>query len=160
MDILYSLSLFIHYQYLIMLAVGFFAFFLATKGKKDFRHRIILLVVALAISLALTELTKTYYKVERPCQGVAGKVDCPGTYGFPSAHASTSIIFPLAAFGNHFFVVFYLAAIFIAGSRIYLGVHTIDQVVGGLCIGIVSYFLAVYVVGRIKHYFGGGLVEG
>jgi hypothetical protein len=160
MDIIYSLSLLLHEQYIPALAVGLLAFFLAMRGRKDFRYRALLLIVALSISISLTLLTKTYYQVERPCQGVPGKVDCPETYGFPSAHSSSAIVFPLVAFGDPSFAFFYFMSIVVAGSRIYLGVHTIDQVVGGLCIGIVSYFISVYILGRIKHYFKGVLVEG
>jgi len=159
MDILYSISLFAHYNYILVLFIGDAIFVLLNLKRRDFRYKLMLLTVSFAISFLLTDLAKGFYKVERPCQLIAGKVECPKTYGFPSLHASTSIVFPLVALGTNSFIIFYLAAIFIAVSRIYLGVHTLDQVVGGLCVGIVSYFIGIYVVGRIKHYFRGVFVE-
>lgn len=159
MDIVYSLSLIIHQQYLLILILGVAFFAYLNKSRSDFKKRIAVLIIAGLLSAGLALVSKEVYGVERPCWTNGGMVDCPDGYGFPSAHSSAAIVFPLVSFGTSAFILFYFGAIFVFFSRLYLGVHTIDQVVAGMCIGIISYFLALYFVGRIKHYLKGVLVE-
>ena len=88
---------------------------------------------------------KGYYHELRPCDSGIGeipsKLPCPPQpdYSFPSGHVAITFFFASAAIGTGVFFPFYLLALFTAFSRIYLGVHYLVDVSGGMVLGIIIF---------------------
>ncbi len=111
------------------------------------------LVLALALALLLVPVLKSVYAQPRPCANL--KVECEQDYGFPSAHAVVAFVFAAASVGSWLFFLFLPAAVFVAFSRVYLGVHSFEQVAGGVALGVVLFFVADAIVERISSVFEG-----
>ena len=109
------------------------------------------LLVALIMLFLLLPAIKDFYAVPRLCAGIAG---CPVDFAFPSGHATVAFLFAAASIGlpaSFFFLPF---AVFVGWSRLFLGVHTLDQVVGGAALAFVAFFLAEWLVARFNERFG------
>lgn len=101
-------------------------------------------IVYFAISFAVTVIfvniiLKNYS--QRPRPPIYAKATtvfaCPADYSFPSGHASAAFASAviLAAFDRKRKLYYYLIAVFISYSRIYLGCHYFLDVIGGGIIG-------------------------
>ena len=60
----------------------------------------------------------------------------------PSMHALLAFTLAIAAIGNRSFAIYLIYAIFIAISRVYLGVHTISDIAAGLALAFFACVLA------------------
>jgi len=121
---------------------------LFTVRRKD---ALFTLFVSLAVLFFLLPAVKDFYGVPRACAGIAG---CPADSAFPSGHAAVAFVFVAASIGlpvNFFFLAF---AAFVAWSRLFLGVHTLDQVVAGAALAFMVFFIADWLVAHLKERFG------
>jgi len=100
--------------------------FLLMKKKSVF-------LLALVLSLLVTPMLKDFYAEGRPCTGVNS---CPSDYGFPSQHSATAFVFAASSWGEWSNLFFLPLALFTAWSRLHLGVHTFEQVAGGMALGV------------------------
>jgi membrane-associated phospholipid phosphatase len=114
------------------------------------RKKEALLVAVLALLLLLPAV-KVFYGDARPC---LGEPWCLSDMGFPSAHAAAAFVFVAASIGLPASFLFLPAALVVAYSRIYLGVHTVDQVVGGAAFAFVVFFLCDWLVAHVKKRYG------
>ncbi|MFH1056320.1 MAG: phosphatase PAP2 family protein [Candidatus Micrarchaeota archaeon] len=122
--------------FLAFLAIAVIIVFSFSKHRKVF---LITLVLAVLLSAGLKEV----FSHERPCVET-GSLPCPAPYaGFPSNHALVATVIVLGALGTAWFWPFLFFAIAISLSRIWLGVHSFDQVSGGIALGAIV-FLAVF----------------
>ena len=92
------------------------------------------LFCALALALILGFAFKTFLQEPRPCIAVPGKIPCPLDFSLPSLHALLAFTLVVVSLGNRSFPFYLLFALFVAFSRVYLGVHTISQVAAGLAL--------------------------
>lgn len=121
---------------------------------KRYRDIGIMCLLALLIHLLLTNaLLKPLIARLRPyaITGVDLIVPAPHDYSFPSGHTSSSFAIAIVLLINHFkikrFSVAYLAialAVLISFSRLYLYLHFVTDVIGGLVLGVLYGYLAVY----------------
>ncbi len=142
-DLLYFFSILLEKEYYPILIV---LTFLALAFS---RHRRILILSMLVIVL-LSPTLKTFYMEDRPCKEMPALVDC-NDYGFPSGHALTSILLPAATLGSYAFFAFLPLAFTIAFSRIFIGVHTINQVVAGISLGLFVFFVLARLHEHMRH---------
>ena len=110
------------------------------------------LFVALLIGIALTMLLKMLIARPRPEDIMNVGFWASATFSsFPSDHASTAFVM-FGIIGHHlkkYKLWFYLLAILVAISRIYLGVHFPTDVLAGAFLGIlVSQFVIKYRLGE------------
>lgn len=110
------------------------------------------LFVALLIGIALTLLLKMLIARPRPEDIMNVGFWASATFSsFPSDHASTAFVM-FGIIGHHlkkYKLWFYLLAILVAISRIYLGVHFPTDVLAGAFLGIlVSQFVIKYRLGE------------
>jgi undecaprenyl-diphosphatase len=128
--------------------VGFtLALVLLTERRRDKVAKIGLAVVlAILLSLAVKELVK----IERPCTLVPAKVDCPAEYSFPSGHTLFVFTVMLAFLNKPVFPLYFVYAVFIAFTRIYLGVHSFEDVAGSVALAPFAYYASDILWSRIR----------
>ncbi|SKC52874.1 phosphatase PAP2 family protein [Ohtaekwangia koreensis] len=143
---------------------------------KEYRREVWMALIAIAITIVLADqitsgLMKPYFERFRPSHepslegllhfvtGPDGKVYKGGLYGFASSHAANT--FGAAAF--FFFLlrktrkwigVLFVWALFVAYTRIYLGVHYPGDILVGGLIGVGCGWIGYRVYKLLHHWFG------
>lgn len=108
------------------------------------------LLIALLFAVIAGPLLKDYYNQERPCVDGTGLAPCPYDAGLPSMHAMAATVFAVASLGTPAFLFFAPAAVLVGYSRIYLNVHSPEQVAAGLALGIALFSFAMGMRARFK----------
>ncbi len=96
----------------------------------------------LFISFLLNTLIKNIFKLPRPEKGIFNPIyeESGGGYGFPSGHSQNATTFWLSVskiFKSYSFLIFSIIIIsLISISRLYLSLHFIFDVFGGILIGL------------------------
>ncbi len=101
-----------------------------------------LLLMTVIIGLFLGLSFKSFIQEQRPCEQIPGKIPCPEGFSLPSLHSLLGFTIAIGAIGNRSFAIFFLYALFIAFSRVYLGVHTIPEVAAGFALAFFACVLA------------------
>lgn len=118
-------------------------YILAPKpAKKHIEWFIFGVLSAAAVSSAITEGLKLLFKIPRPCAGLSF---CEAGYSFPSAHATVIFAAITVAImyskSRKLSISFFVLALLVSLSRVFLGVHRIQDVIAGGLIGfVVGYF--------------------
>jgi len=126
----------------------------------------VLIVVPLLILLSdqlASGLIKPFVERPRPCHEAGFSLTvytlngkCGGPFGFVSSHASN--FFAMATYFGMLFarksykwlLLFYLIALLVGYSRVYLGVHFPGDILGGAVIGIISGFISLFLLKFVK----------
>jgi membrane-associated phospholipid phosphatase len=135
------ISLFFSSQwgFIAFIAVSVLAIYSFSKNRKVFLTALILAVL-LGVGL------KAFFGYSRPCDLLGdSKIDCPASEGFPSNHAVIATVLAFGALGTWLFWPYLFFALIIPLSRLWLGVHSLDQVAGGMALGAMV-FIAVFEV--------------
>ncbi len=106
------------------------------------QRKIPFLACALFIALLLGLFFKPFLHTERPCEITPGKIPCPPDYSLPSMHALLAFTLAVVAIGGRSFPIYLIYSVFIAFSRVYIGVHTISEVAAGLSLAFFACVLA------------------
>ena len=113
-----------------------------TEKRKDKRAKIIL---AMIIACVMVIGLKMFFAEPRPCENSIGIVGCPSFlffgYSFPSGHATIAFLLMLAFLDKPSFPFYWLFAFFVAYSRIFLGVHTFEDIAGALVLAPIAYYI-------------------
>ena len=115
---------------------------LATSHFLHEQKRIPFIAAAVMIAFFLGFGLKGLIAEARPCASIPGKVACPQDYSLPSLHSLLAFTLAVSALGNRSFAIYLPYAIFVAFSRVYLGVHTITDVAAGLALAFLACVLA------------------
>jgi membrane-associated phospholipid phosphatase len=108
---------------------------LAGEGRNDKRLKLALSVVlALLIGIA----AKNTIAQERPC---AGESWCPDDYSFPSLHGTMAFALMVGFLNKRSYLLFLAFALFVAFTRMNIGVHDFGDIAGALPIALVSYYI-------------------
>lgn len=120
---------------------------LAAFKLRNFKALAIALVVAGVVGMAL----KPALAEARPCNaGGSALVECPQDYGMPSLHATAAGVFALASLGSPWFYFLAPLAAFVSYSRVYLGVHSLEQVAAGIALAMAAHAFGAYAAKNIK----------
>jgi len=109
---------------------------------KDRRRTLFVLFVAL-LSVFAAIAAKEIAKEPRACIVFSSKIPCPPDYALPSTHAAASFALALSLLGTSLFFPALFFALIVSFSRIYIGVHSLGDVSGGLAIALLAYYAAL-----------------
>ncbi|UYP46701.1 hypothetical protein NEF87_002986 [Candidatus Lokiarchaeum ossiferum] len=138
------------------LYIVFFAVFYFGIDKK-FAKR---LLIGFLISLHLTDFGKTLFKDPRPLSNDLRGEDAATGYGFPSGHSSGTLSFWGYTFFNfkgeekkkgipwQSLAIFLIIAVPI--SRLIIGVHDLQDVIGGIVVGFIVITLYMFYAPRVR----------
>lgn len=115
-----------------------------SENRNEKRRKILLSLVT-AFLIATT--VKIMLAHERPC---IGQTECPGDYSFPSIHATIAFTLMCSFLNKKNFPLFMLFALFIAFTRLNLGVHLFQDIAGALPVALVSYYFTDIFWKKIK----------
>jgi undecaprenyl-diphosphatase len=121
------------------------AIVLATELRNEKRKKIF---AALALALVLSFAIKEMYQVKRPCIPELLKVACPDSYSFPSMHAALAFTLMLSFINKKSYPAYLAFALFIGFTRIYLGVHTLEDVAASTVVAAIAYYGVDRVIGN------------
>ncbi len=110
------------------------------ENRREKRAKI-LLSIALAIIAGF--LIKEGMMIDRPCVGEGW---CPDGYSFPSIHAAAAFTLMTAFMTRKAFPLYLLFALFVAFTRLNIGVHQFQDIVAALPVALVSYYIAKVVI--------------
>ncbi|MCE1164861.1 MAG: phosphatase PAP2 family protein [Bacteroidetes bacterium] len=123
-------------------------YMMISGGRRGRVAGILVLFLVLITDQVSSNLVKHLIERARPCSvlpNVHLLVGCTGSFSFPSSHAVNN--FAGAVFFSHFYprytAAFYTAAILMALSRVFCGVHYPSDILGGMMIGIILGFLFI-----------------
>ncbi|MBI2641796.1 phosphatase PAP2 family protein [Candidatus Roizmanbacteria bacterium] len=129
----------------IVLWIGILVIAILLQKRKQslISKRNVFFMSAFIISFFLTSLTnhfvlKNIFQRPRPyVYKIVKPLDCPKDYSFPSGHASSAFAAAtvLSSFDKKRRWVYFLAAVLVSLSRIYLGCHYFFDAVGGAIVG-------------------------
>ena len=112
-----------------------FAMILSAEGRNSKRMKVLL---SLAIAISLGVLIKTALAEQRPC---AGEAWCPTGYSFPSLHALAAFTMMIAFLNKKSYPAFLLFALFVAFTRLNIGVHIFRDIAGALPLAVIAYYI-------------------
>jgi len=121
---------------IIFLVLILFFVFLEERGRK--RNRLIL---TLGLLFLLGASVKFFFQEPRPCTMAASKIPCPDGFSFPSNHATMAFALAAALWKKPRGWFYAILAFFVGFTRIYLGVHTLGDVLGGMALGVLGYYI-------------------
>lgn len=135
-----------------LMAGGIAGVFVA--GDRQVKLRVLHVLIAMAMAWLLARLTQHFIPVDRPFVLGLGKQLLPhaASPSFPSSHASVAFGFATAVAltaGRAYWALLALAAaVLVAWSRVYLGLHFPSDVLAGALVGATSAWLTFHIVFR------------
>ena len=103
---------------------------------------------AYIFQLLIYLVTKNILKRERPNkkEDIVPQINAPDKYSFPSGHCATAtlLVLTLQTFNLWFIPLMIPWVIIIYLSRVALGIHYVSDIIGGILLGIISFFTAKY----------------
>lgn len=139
-------------QYLPYVLFAVFLILFFKNPRKDFL--LVPLASALISRYVFTELIRFFYYRPRPfaVQNISALVESIPSSSFPSGHAA--FFFALSAgvysFNKKAGLWFFAASIVIGLSRVLAGVHYFSDILGGLAVGILSFWLVSFLYKKVK----------
>jgi membrane-associated phospholipid phosphatase len=113
--------------------------FIFVFSGEDRSGKRIKIILSLTLAVLLSAGIKAFIAHERPCSGEGW---CPDGYSLPSMHAAAAFTLMIGFLNKRSYPVYLLFALFVAFTRLNLGVHVFQDVAGALPVAMVSYYLA------------------
>jgi len=97
---------------------------------------------AVVLALLIAFIGKQLLAVDRPCVlELVSKIPCPLGYSLPSIHAAVAFTVAIAFLNKKTYPLYLLFALFIAFTRVYLGVHTFIDIAASLVVALIAYHI-------------------
>jgi membrane-associated phospholipid phosphatase len=126
-----------------ILALIWLAMYRAGRKKAALKALALGAIVTLVVVFSL----KAVVASPRPCDALPAKIDCPEDNSFPSGHAAFTALLIPALFGSPLLPAYLAFHIFVSFTRMYLGVHVLQDIAGGTVIGMAIYLLSAKFLG-------------
>jgi len=108
------------------------------------------LALALFIALGLASSLKIVLAIERPCAHNDSAL-CPLGFSLPSLHATIAFTLMFAFLERKQFPIIFIFAVFVAFTRLNLGVHNFEDVAGALPVAFIAFYLSDYLSKKLNH---------
>lgn len=108
------------------------------------RRKIKKIAIALILALIIGYGLKYLLDIPRPCEIIPAKIECPSDSSFPSLHAIIAFTLMISLLDRKRYFLYLLFALFVAFTRIYLGVHTFTDVAASLVLSAIIYGIVDY----------------
>lgn len=131
---LLEFSKFLNSEIITLLLVLLLSLIISRKREDLIKIAIVLILTSLIV-LAL----KYILKIERPCVFKEASIECPKSYSYPSWHAAVFFSLAMLTLRMPIFAFYLFFSLLVGLSRIYLEVHTFEDVIGGYAIGAFCY---------------------
>jgi len=95
------------------------------------------IIAALVLAVVAGFALKNIYAIHRPCSGTG----CPADYSFPSLHAVTAFTLMIAFLDKRSYPFFLFFALFVAFTRLHLGVHTFEDIAAAFPVAVLAYHI-------------------
>ncbi len=143
-----AISLFIQDYSIVFILLG-----ILLTGILSSRKLALKLLIAVLLLFAVASLVKDFVNQPRPCQVYAIKdVICLTTQGFPSIHAGMAAVFVFFFADTSISLLIFFLSLLVMFSRVFIGAHSIPQVIAGFCLGIICCKIAQVLGDKIdKH---------
>ncbi|MFA5050331.1 MAG: phosphatase PAP2 family protein [Candidatus Micrarchaeia archaeon] len=102
------------------------------------------LFIAVILAFLIGTMVKEIYQIERPCIALDSKIKCSLGYSFPSIHSIVMFTLALGFLDDKKYILIIVLGVFVAFTRIYLGIHTFFDVAGALVLSTIVYGIVDY----------------
>ncbi|MEW6528532.1 MAG: phosphatase PAP2 family protein [Candidatus Micrarchaeota archaeon] len=99
------------------------------------------IIFAIILATLIGAMLKQVIQFERPCVSNPAKIVCPSSFSFPSGHTLLVFTVFLAFLNKKYFPIYLAFGIFVAFSRIYLGVHSLEDIAGSIALAPLVYYI-------------------
>lgn len=103
------------------------------------------IIFSLLLAALLGLMMKHVIAQERPC---FGEEWCPDDYALPSLHATVAFTLMVAFLNKKSYLGYLVFALFVAFTRLNIGVHTFYDVAGALPVALLSYYITTVLFER------------
>jgi membrane-associated phospholipid phosphatase len=107
------------------------------------KEKTVKIFFSLLLAALLAVAAKEAFSHSRPC---VGEEWCPEGYSFPSIHTAIAFALMAAFIRRKEYPAYLLFALFVAFSRINIGVHVFQDIVAALPIALVAYYITWIVI--------------
>jgi dolichol kinase/membrane-associated phospholipid phosphatase len=134
-DLLLAFSLLISNELIFTIIILLLAFFFSKSQKHNQAHSLLSLLFAFLLSMAFKSLVAQ----PRPCWlGSFSPIECPQDYSMPSIHSAVAFALAFSLIKTKRFLPSFLFAFLVAGTRVFLGVHSFEDIAGGLATSVLA----------------------
>lgn len=127
-----------------------FALLIAIKGGVAEKKAFLLGILSLPVTIILIKLIHVFYLTDRPfvLEDITPLITLDPNASFPSRHSALifSLAFSFLLYKSKWSAVLVTLALWVAFSRIYVGVHFPTDILGGIIIGL----LGILITRQIK----------
>lgn len=142
-------------KYLVFIIILLIILLAVRAGIKE-KKAVIITLLSLGIAFTINKLLSVFYFTPRPfvAEQIKPLINHASDASFPSSH--TTFVFVIAFsylfYKSKYTLIFILAAFWVAFARIYVGVHYLLDIFGGILVGLLSVIFSWQIKKFVRRY--------
>lgn len=134
-NLLFSISLILNNPLIFISVVALLLFLFEKRTEKTKK-----IIFSLVVAALLVASFKSIVHTARPCI-YAPEIPCPPGYSFPSLHTGIAFTLMIAFLNKKSYFFFVFLSLFVAFTRLMLGVHIFMDIAGALPLAVLAYYV-------------------